>query len=92
MDTFLRDLGLAMRLLRRRRGFTALALAGIAAGLVAAALAAGVLEGLLFQVPPRDPGSLAAVSVLLLLATLAAAWVPARRASRVDPIKALRAE
>jgi len=46
----------------------------------------------LFEVAPRDPASLAACSAVLLLATLSAAWLPARRASRVDPINALRTE
>jgi ABC-type antimicrobial peptide transport system permease subunit len=66
--------------------------AGVVIGLVLAAAGAGTLRTLLFQVPPRDPLSLAAVAILLLLATLAAAWLPARRASRTDPLKALRAE
>ena len=66
--------------------------AGVAIGLVLAAAGAGALRTLLFEVPPRDPLSLAAVAVLLLVATLVAAWLPARRASRTDPLKALRAE
>ena len=70
----------------------ALGLAGVAIGTVAAAAAAGALRSLLFEVAPRDPLSLGAVACLLLLATLTAAWLPARRASRVDPIKALRVE
>jgi hypothetical protein len=44
------------------------------------------------EVAPRDPVSLAVVSCLSVLATVTAAWLPARRASRVDPIKALRVE
>jgi len=70
----------------------ALAAAGIAIGVVLAAAGAGALGTLLYEVPPRDPFSLAAVAALLLLATLAAAWLPARRAARTDPLKALRAE
>ena len=70
----------------------ALGAAGIAFGLVLTAAGAGALGTLLYEVPPRDPVSLAAVAALLLLATLAAAWLPARRAARTDPLKALRAE
>jgi putative ABC transport system permease protein len=69
-----------------------LGVSGVAAGLVLAAAGAGVLRTLLYEVPPRDPVSLGTVAGLLLLATLAAAWLPARRAARVDPIQALRAE
>jgi putative ABC transport system permease protein len=69
-----------------------LRLLGVGIGVIGALSAAAVLRGLLFEVAPRDPVSLAAVSALLLRATLTAAWLPARRASRVDPIKALRTE
>jgi putative ABC transport system permease protein len=69
-----------------------LGLAGVGIGLLGAIAAAGLLGGLLFEVGPRDPASLAAVGALLFLATLAAAWLPARRAGRVDPIRALRVE
>jgi predicted permease len=65
---------------------------GIAIGLAAAVAGAGALQDLLFQVRPRDPVALAAVAALLLLATVLAAWLPARRAGRVSPIQALRAE
>jgi putative ABC transport system permease protein len=69
-----------------------LGLLGVGSGVIVFSFAAGALRSLLFEVAPRDPASLAAVSVLLLLATLTAAWLPARRASRVDPIQALRTE
>ena len=51
-----------------------------------------VLETLLFQVKPADPLTLVAVSVLLLGVAVAAALVPARRATRVDPVVVLRYE
>jgi predicted permease len=70
----------------------ALGAAGVAIGLALTAAGIGLLESLLFEVPSRDPASLAAVVVLLLATTAAAAWLPARRAGRVDPIQALRAE
>ncbi|MFN2567634.1 MAG: ADOP family duplicated permease [Gemmatimonadaceae bacterium] len=67
-------------------------LAGIAAGLVAAASLIGFLRGLLFEVSPRDPASFATMSLLLFAIATAASYLPARRAARVDPIAALRAE
>jgi len=70
----------------------ALGAAGVVAGLLLTAGAAGLVESLLFEVGPRDPVALSTVSLLLLAATLAAAWLPARRASRVDPVEALRGE
>jgi putative ABC transport system permease protein len=51
-----------------------------------------VLQTLLFNVTPRDPMMLALVSVTVALATLAACYIPGRRAVRVDPMIALRAE
>ncbi len=69
-----------------------LLLLGLAIGLATAAALAGSLEGLLFQVQPRDLTIYAAASAVLLVAGLAAAYIPARRASRVDPLVALRAE
>jgi putative ABC transport system permease protein len=57
------------------------------------ALALGqVLAGMLFGVSPRDPVTLAAVLTVLVAAALAATWIPARRAARVDPAAALRGE
>jgi putative ABC transport system permease protein len=65
---------------------------GIAIGLAATVAGAGLLHDLLFQVRPRDPMALAGVALVLLAATVAAAWLPARRAARVSPIQALRSE
>jgi hypothetical protein len=66
--------------------------AGIVIGLCAAALLTRLMKSLLFGVPPVDPVTFAAVPVTLLLATLAACYLPARRASAVDPADCMRAE
>jgi putative ABC transport system permease protein len=52
----------------------------------------GILRSLLYEVQPRDPMTLAGVTILLFGVALAAAFIPARRAARVDPVLALRAE
>lgn len=69
-----------------------LLLLGLAIGLAAAAALAGSVQGLLFQVQPYDLTIYAAASIVLLAAGLAAAYLPARRASRIDPLVALRLE
>ena len=51
-----------------------------------------LLRSLLYGVRPADPLTLAAVCILLLLVGFAASWLPARRASRVDPVGSLRWE
>ncbi|MDP8983308.1 MAG: ABC transporter permease [Acidobacteriota bacterium] len=67
-----------------------LACAGIVAGLVAAVAVTRWMEGLLFQIHPADPATLAAVSVAVLITALLACYLPARRATRIDPVAALR--
>ena len=69
-----------------------LLLLGLTIGLATSAALARLLEGLLFQVQPHDLTVYAAASGVLLAVGLAAAYLPARRASRVDPLIALRAE
>jgi putative ABC transport system permease protein len=67
-------------------------LAGLAGG-AAAALAVGrYLESLLYQVSPRDPLAFGASAALLLAVSVAACLIPARRATRVNPVDALRFE
>jgi putative ABC transport system permease protein len=73
------------------RALSVIALGG-AAGLVGALVSSRVLAGLLFQVQPADPVALGAACLLLGLVALAAAYLPARRATRVDPAIALRSE
>jgi len=63
---------------------------GAALGLGAAVAAARVLEGLLFEVRPLDPVSLLGAALLLVGASGLAAYLPARRATRVDPLAVLR--
>jgi putative ABC transport system permease protein len=67
-------------------------LAGIAIGVLAAVGASRFLQGLLFEVSPRDPVVLASGSLLLLAVAILASLVPALRAMRVDPMLALRAD
>ena len=66
--------------------------AGIAIGLAAAAALSQVMASLLFGVTPRDPLTFAAVPALLVAATLAASYVPARRIAAIDPAEAFKPE
>jgi len=70
----------------------ALACAGAALGVLGCMALRGVLATLLFGIGPNDAGAIAAAIALLLAVALAAAWFPARRAMRVDPMIALRDE
>jgi predicted permease len=65
---------------------------GIVIGLAAAPIATRVLSSLLFGVSPNDPVTFAGVAATLVVVLLAAAYLPARRATRVDPMLALRTE
>ncbi|HYY42012.1 MAG TPA: FtsX-like permease family protein, partial [Pyrinomonadaceae bacterium] len=69
-----------------------LALAGVAVGLVGALLLTRVMTTLLYGVHPTDPVTFTAVSLILLTVALTACFIPARRATRVDPLIALRHE
>jgi predicted permease len=69
-----------------------LALAGVSAGIAAALPATRALETLLFGVSARDPTTFAIAAGLLVGIALAASWIPASAATRVDPINALRGE
>jgi predicted permease len=69
-----------------------LALGGLVVGLAAAAMVGQLMRGFLFEVKALDPATYAAVAFLMLLLALAAAWIPARRAATVDPIRTLRME
>jgi putative ABC transport system permease protein len=74
-----------------REGMTPVALGGIA-GMMAAVLATRALRSMLFGVTPLDPVSFAAAPALLAAVALLACYLPARRATRVDPLVALREE
>ena len=79
-----------LRLVLRRGSFLAFAGAGI--GVLASMAASRVLSSMLFAVSPKDPETFLAVAVLLISVALAASYIPARRAAKVDPMVALRYE
>ena len=74
------------------RGGLTLVAAGLIVGVVAGALATRLLGSALYGVDPLDPPTFAGVSAMLVAVAAMASYVPARRATRVDPIAALRAE
>jgi len=73
------------------RGAIRPATAGVVVGTASALAMSGLLRGMLFGVAPHDPLTFGVVPITLLLVAVAAAWLPARRASRVDPKVALGA-
>jgi ABC-type antimicrobial peptide transport system permease subunit len=82
--------GSVLRLVLRQG--LALAGLGLALGLAAAAAGTRLLTTMLFRVRPNDPVVYLAVALLLGIVALAACYIPARRASRIDPLAAIRQE
>jgi predicted permease len=95
-----REIGVRMALGAARRDVLRLVLAralgiivaGLIVGLAGAAAVTRVLQTFLFGVTPTDPIAFTIVTLLLMAVGLTAAWLPARRATRIDPCAALRAE
>jgi ABC-type antimicrobial peptide transport system permease subunit len=84
-----RPFQVALLVLRSGVGLT---VAGVAVGAVAAVGATRLLRSLLYGISPADGLAFGAAAGLLVLAAVAASWVPARRATRVDPAVALRSD
>jgi len=95
-----REIGVRMALGATRRDVlgsvvghaVALIGAGVAIGVAAALALSGAIRSLLYQVSPQDPLTIASIAALLIAVGAAASFIPARRATRVDPLCALRAE
>jgi putative ABC transport system permease protein len=67
-------------------------LAGLPVGVGGAIALTRVMKGLLFHVSATDPATFAGVALLFILVALAASYIPARRATRIDPMEALRVD
>ncbi len=95
-----RELGIRIALGARQREVLRMVLAhglalgatGVVIGTLIALATTRTLAGLLFEVAPTDLATFIAVPAFLLAVTLVACWLPARRATRIDPVEALRAE
>ena len=96
----LRDLGIRMALGAQRldvlgqviRGALFISAIGIVVGLLAALVGTRLVASLLFGVTARDPLTLIGAAALLMITTVVASYIPARRASRIDPALVLRTE
>jgi ABC-type antimicrobial peptide transport system permease subunit len=89
-----RDARHALRMLLRTPAFSVIvpAVSGVAIGLIAAFFLSRCLESLLFGVRATDPLTFLLMAVCLIVVAAIACWIPARRATRIDPLLALRAE
>lgn len=67
-------------------------LAGLISGLAGAVFLGRYLASLLYAVAPQDPVTMLAVAILLLAVAMCACWIPARRATKIDPLRAIRCE
>jgi predicted permease len=82
--------GAVLRLIMREGSF--MLISGVALGLLLAMATAKILSGILYEVGPLDPVAFTIAPLVLAGAALIATWLPARRATRVNPVQALRAE
>ena len=82
--------GMVLRMIMREGSI--MLLSGVAIGLLLAVATAKILSGILYQVGALDPIAFTVAPLLLAAAALIATWLPARRATRIDPIQALRTE
>jgi ABC-type antimicrobial peptide transport system permease subunit len=84
------DRGVIVRLIMREGGI--ITLAGVVLGLGAGLIAARSLAAVLYGVPATDPLSLVVAALVLAMTAMAACYVPARRAARIDPARTLTTE